>query len=101
MDCEKCRGGCCREFAVPFTGVKTDEDQWIAHHGTLRDGWIYFECPCRKLSPEGRCSIYATRPDICKRYPPGGPDCLETVRRRRTATEYAAIREASDPESIH
>lgn len=102
MDCARCRcGACCEEFAVPMGQIKTDEDAWLAHHGTVRDGWLYFECPCKKLTPEGQCSIYETRPNMCRTYPPGSPECLDVVRRRRTAAEYALIRDDSDPESIH
>lgn len=31
------------------------------------DGWyLMFDTPCEHLSPEGRCSIYTHRPQICR-----------------------------------
>lgn len=79
-----------------------DEWRWLRLHGQIegRGDDLRFECRCTALTPEGRCGIYAERPQVCRTYPPGGQDCLDTVRRRRTAEEYQRIRDAGDPERL-
>jgi Fe-S-cluster containining protein len=109
MNCTACRGACCEEFIVPAADVRPpglDERRWLELHavatGNILTGReLRFECRCTKLTAEGRCSVYADRPRTCQTYRAGGPDCLEVVRRRRTPEQYAAIREAGDPERIH
>jgi Fe-S-cluster containining protein len=45
----------------------------IAREGRTKRGhsWVMFSFNCPKLGADGRCQIYATRPDICRRYLPG------------------------------
>lgn len=33
--------------------------------------YVFFKWRCTKLSPRGRCTIYDSRPDFCRDYPPG------------------------------
>jgi Fe-S-cluster containining protein len=104
MNCLECRGACCESFSIPIADVKPpgpDERSWLELHGTREGDSIAFECRCTALTADGRCSIYEGRPLVCVFYAPGGPDCLETVRRRRTPEQYQRIRGADDPESIH
>ncbi len=100
MKCAVCKGACCEEFAIPNVPVSTDEDRWLRHHATIRGRWLFFDAACKQLV-DGRCSIYRDRPLLCKRYPPGGDDCLNVVLRRRTPEEYACIRGGNDPVRIH
>lgn len=67
----------------------------------LASGEVEIEARCSKLDAAGCCSIYETRPTICRDYQPGGGACLDVVRRRRTPEQYAAIREAGDPATVH
>jgi Fe-S-cluster containining protein len=82
-----------------------DAMRWVALHGIQIESAhrvdIEFECACTKLTAEGRCSIYDDRPLVCRDFRPGCNDCLEYVRKRRTPEDYARIRDASDPETIH
>lgn len=107
MKCQECRGACCEVWEVPLTDLRPpskDAFQWIMYHGrtiydeTLR---LQFECRCTKLSERGSCSVYASRPQVCRDMPVGGDTCLNYVRTRRTAAEYALIREANDPQTLH
>jgi Fe-S-cluster containining protein len=109
VNCQACRGACCEEFTIPATDVRPpgpDERRWLELHATsqehiLAPRELRFECRCTALTSEGRCSIYSMRPMVCVVYKAGGPDCLDTVRRRRTPEDYQRIREAGDPERIH
>ena len=103
MKCDVCAGACCEEFIMPDNGSRDDASRWFALHGSSKvlAGYLVFECRCTRLSVDGRCSIYDTRPDICRRYMRGGIDCVETVQRRRIPEEYAEIREEGDPPAIH
>jgi Fe-S-cluster containining protein len=78
-----------------------DAVRWLALHATPTPGYLEFECRCTKLTADGRCGIYEDRPLVCKVFAPGGADCLDTVRRRRTPEQYLRIRDAGDPERIH
>ena len=107
MKCQECRGACCEVFEVPLIDLRPQSEdafQWIMHHGrTVYDDTfrLQFECRCTKLSEQGRCSIYASRPQVCRDMSVGGAECLDYVRHRRTPAEYALIREAHDPQTLH
>ncbi len=92
MDCARCRGACCEEFAMPHAKPQTDEERWLVFHAKVIDGWMHFDCKCTKLTLEGRCSTYKTRPDVCRKYQVGCRECLAVVGRRRTPDEILAIR---------
>lgn len=101
MNCLTCRGACCESFALPLVDIRPpsrDALRWVALHGDTEDGWIRFDCRCTALNRGGLCAIYDTRPDVCRDYEPGCPDCYDAVRRRRTPDQYAEIREEGDPE---
>ncbi len=104
MNCETCAGACCEEFSLPGVDVRPpgpDERRWLELHGTRTGADVRFECRCTALTADGRCSIYSSRPMVCVTFEAGGKDCLDTVKRRRTPEQYAAIRGAGDPERIH
>lgn len=76
VHCDACEAVCCR-----LTVVLMPDDHvpaWLVRHDvhgleTLaksEDGW------CAALDPASmRCSIYADRPSICRKYAMGGPSC--------------------------
>ncbi len=76
--CERCDAVCCR-----LTVVLQPEDR-VAPHLTARtpaglhvmgrdeEGWCVAIDAARM-----RCSIYATRPQVCRRFEMGGPYCRE------------------------
>jgi uncharacterized protein len=76
--CDHCVAKCCRYFALAIDRPKTPADfdlaRWYLLHEhvtifTEGDTWyllVYTEC--RHLQPDLRCSIYETRPQICRDY---------------------------------
>lgn len=85
-DCATCSGLCCRYISVPLdTPEEPDEFDWIrwvvSHEGVIvyveDDAW-YAEIPtpCSHLTDDHRCSIYDTRPSICREYSTKG--CEQT-----------------------
>ena len=76
-NCSACDAVCCR-----LTVVLMPEDDVAEHltthtsagvHVMARDeeGW------CVALDGAHRCSIYASRPTICRKFAMGGPYCLD------------------------
>ena len=81
--------------------IISEINRWLSYHGNIVEGkGIELETPCQKLTKEGSCGVYETRPLPCMSYIAGGEDCLETVRTRRTPEEYRLIRDDNDPESL-
>lgn len=74
---------CCRYLALPLDKPKTSRDfddiRWyLMHDGItvfIEDGDWYVQIPtvCRNLRPDNLCTIYETRPKICREYKAG--DC--------------------------
>lgn len=76
--CEHCTAACCHYVALP---IETPEDpsdfddiRWYLIHQNVtvfvedEEWFISFHTPCRHLQSDFRCGIYATRPQICRRY---------------------------------
>ena len=76
--CEICDGACCKFFGVQKTSFKADVANWIALHGVDEGDTVRFMIPCTKLEG-GKCSIYETRPHVCKTAEVGGRDCLDAI----------------------
>ncbi len=106
MNCLECKGACCEwlgvhvpAFAglggtVEFLRARGQVDEVSA---ALDPVFVVLECRCPKLTDEGLCGIYDTRPMVCVDFEPGCPDCLRSVRARRTPEEYQRIRDEGDP----
>lgn len=94
-NCRACGGACCEEFALPLGDALDDASRWFALHGTRVSSpsgpALRFACRCTKLTPRGSCSIYETRPEVCRTYEAGGPECLEVLSRRRSPEQRARI----------
>lgn len=114
MKCSVCRGACCESVVIPLAPMRKacdrDDIRWLLLHGRKVESaeqggtgghGLELEARCTKLDADGRCGIYDERPMVCRLFPAGGPDCLDTVRRRRSPEEYAQIRDADDPPRIH
>jgi len=101
MKCSACGGACCESLTLNIKTESPDMNRWFELRGrVLPVGGIEFECACTKLAL-GQCTIYETRPQVCRDLAPGGSDCLAFVQRRRTPEQYQAIRDSDDPERIH
>ncbi len=98
MNCLECHGACCEQLALPAPKDRTTLEflrtRGIGERGPNRR-WvrIFLECRCPKLTDDGRCGIYGTRPLLCAEYRVGGVACLSAVRRRRTPEDFQRIRE--------
>ena len=102
MKCSECHGACCEQIVFPAPsdraslafllargeGERGPKKQWVR---------IVLDTRCPKLTDDGRCGIYESRPLICAEYEPGGTACLAAVRRRRTPEDFQRIREEGDP----
>ena len=53
-------------YGMPFKPLRVDPMFQDAHPGLVS---LRFTCP--KVTPEGRCSIYETRPQLCRDYAAG------------------------------
>lgn len=79
-ECDRC-AACCiylvpdiredeirRESRIALHIIEDDVEKWMDYGGEDNTG-------CPFLSELGSCSIYATRPDCCKRFEPGSELC--------------------------
>ena len=71
MTCKQC-GDCCRSLSVQVNSDHDDFHRWLSYHGgEVRDRFgkphVRFDVPCSMLA-DGRCSVYAERPGICRDY---------------------------------
>lgn len=88
--CERCKGACCETLVVPLRANDPDTQRWLTYHGTgVRNG-LRLECACSKLK-DGRCSIYADRPQVCRTYEVGSKECREAIHERRKYMESLIV----------
>ena len=77
--CEKCKGLCCRYFALPIETPETRQDyddiRWYLCHEDVTvfveegDWYINTKNKCRHLDEKTHhCNIYDKRPKICRGY---------------------------------
>jgi Fe-S-cluster containining protein len=105
MKCEECRGACCEELVIcssvqgaSFPGA---DKEFMDVRGVLVEDGVYAVASmCPELDYRGRCRIYDDRPLACALLTPGGKECLDAVRRRRSTLHYQDIREDHDPEVL-
>lgn len=81
--CEHCTAACCRYLALPIDKPRSERDyddiRWYIMHDGISvfveegDWYIQIRTTCRHLGADNMCTIYDTRPEICKEYEPG--DC--------------------------
>ena len=74
MNCENC-GACCR--IIMFNAAIPTE--WARARGLeiLKNGVVVIPFVCPSFDKEtGKCRIYENRPDFCKNFKVGGPNCL-------------------------
>ena len=76
--CEHCTAKCCRYFALaieePVDRTDFDYIRWYLLHDRATvfvedtTWYLLVYTTCRHLRHDGRCGIYETRPEICRRY---------------------------------
>ncbi|MBN1419457.1 MAG: YkgJ family cysteine cluster protein [Planctomycetes bacterium] len=74
--CPRCNALCCRyityQMKTPRYDVDFDEIRWfLCHEGVcvyVDEGkWhLQVSTNCKKLAPDGRCTIYENRPAVCR-----------------------------------
>jgi Fe-S-cluster containining protein len=91
--CDLC-GACCRTFSIFASAADAQREPRIREEGRpvpehLADQrWTYrlyplpFHEACCFLDGENRCTIYETRPDVCRGFEVGGPQCQEARKAR-------------------
>lgn len=82
--CEHCTGLCCRYVALPLENPTTrrdfDDIRWFVMHEGVSvfceegDWFVQFASRCDSLRDDNLCSIYDTRPQICREYEAGECD---------------------------
>lgn len=88
FECDGC-GACCRTFPVFAAGDDARREPRIAVEGQRLVPWLetarwtyrLFPLPfhetCCFLDAESRCTIYPTRPDVCRDFAAGSEQCQE------------------------
>lgn len=77
--CDKCKGLCCRYFALPIDTPEDKSDfddiRWYLCHKDVTvfvedgDWYLNLKNKCRHLTEkDNRCRIYEKRPNICRKY---------------------------------
>lgn len=76
--CEHCTAKCCHYFALaidePVDRSDFDYIRWYLLHERATvfvedtTWYLLVYTTCRHLRHDGRCGIYATRPEICRKY---------------------------------
>jgi len=88
VDCNKCKGLCCRYFALPIETPTDREDyddiRWYLCHKDITvfvedgDWYINIKNKCNHLSEKDyKCRIYKSRPKICRSYTIKNCDLIE------------------------
>jgi Fe-S-cluster containining protein len=82
-ECEKCPALCCKDLSIrilrPRTKAEIEDLKWQLQFDTvriyIRNGRWYqlVKGRCMYLGDDNRCTIYAERPEMCRKHNP--PDC--------------------------
>ncbi len=76
--CEQCGGACCKVLKIDLSTTDADHRRLVSMRGIAVGDVVYLPAPCSCLK-DGRCTIYhdtVMRPDICRLYAVGGPECV-------------------------
>jgi Fe-S-cluster containining protein len=88
FDCDNC-GACCKTFPIFASATDAEREPRIRQEALQLPSeqttaqWQYrlFPLPfleaCCFLDVENRCGIYATRPEVCRRFAAGSVQCQE------------------------
>ncbi|MGF1578943.1 MAG: YkgJ family cysteine cluster protein [Gemmataceae bacterium] len=88
FECDEC-GACCRTFPIFASEADAEREPRVAEEGkTLAahlkaPGWKFqlyplpFHENCCFLDHQNKCTIYTTRPQVCRNFAAGSPQCQE------------------------
>jgi len=75
LACTQCCHYVAIEIDTPDTREEFDQIRWYLYHPGIEiyidhdDKWnILFHSRCEQLQPDGKCGVYAHRPQICRDY---------------------------------
>ena len=92
-ECDGC-GACCKTFPIFAAAVDAEREPRICRESQqllpaqATPEWHYrlFPLPfvetCCFLDPDSRCTIYATRPEVCRQFAAGSAQCQEARARQ-------------------
>ncbi len=77
--CKACGGACCSSLvmSLPVDGP-ADLVQWLTLRGKREANSVRLNVPCSALE-DGKCSIHLMRPQNCRDYKVGGPQCIAAI----------------------
>lgn len=87
-DCENC-GACCRCFPIFASEADAARAPAIREEGRKLESYLATEDKAYQLHPlpflescaflkeDQLCRIYKTRPEVCRRFEAGSPQCIE------------------------
>lgn len=93
-ECDGC-GACCRTFPIFASEADVGRESRIAAEGKplaehlASPEWLVQLYPlpfletCCFLNDAARCEIYDTRPEVCRQFAAGSPQCQEARERQR------------------
>lgn len=96
--CDVCKGACCESFIAPVRYADEDAQRWLSYHGEVVSQGIMLDCKCSKLK-HGRCTIYDSRPKVCRDFQPGSPNCIAAVLRRREHKAGRILKLLEEPDA--
>ena len=97
--CEICKGACCEYMLINVDHLNKDNQDWFLKHGKrytgvasrLDETTVEIDKRCHELTMGGKCRNYGLRPEICKKFQPGNPLCIEAIRRQRDPDQARTI----------
>lgn len=79
--CQLCHGSCCESVVATRDASNEAMWDWLCYHGEVNGDTVKIPTPCRMFK-DGLCTIYPTRPKMCRDFLVGSPLCLAMVRTR-------------------
>ena len=108
-ECDAC-GACCRTFPIFASTRDAESEPRIRDEGRRLNPWLAtpeweyqlfplpFQEACCFLNGDNRCTIYATRPDVCRQFEAGSDQCQEA--RRQCGLPLLPVKGHQEPEKV-
>jgi Fe-S-cluster containining protein len=75
LSCTQCCQYVAVEIDTPETRAEFDNIRWYLYHAGIEvyidhdEAWnVLFHSKCENLLPDGKCSVYDTRPNLCREF---------------------------------
>ena len=101
--CNKCKdkGYCCRNFIIQshepwaYTAIENKnkvikrlKESNLSFFIPVKKGKRYWVFSCSKITDEGKCSVYKSRPNLCREYRPATGDLCVMSKKFREFSGY-------------